>query len=529
MKTRTSIKSNGFISKFQTRLGLNKSGIKCFVSSIRKNVFSGIIKNQLEEKEKSSLPHKEPMVLYSKDQRRIKKLELSIKYGFDSIVSVYANFFRVGQKTQKDKAQQYLEGIFCAERGKRNIERMVEEVSGSEYESLQHFISNSPWDSEGLMLELPKNVSRKLKPYGKIGCTVDEKAHLKKGTKSGGVARQYAGNVGKIDNCQVAVYLSLTAGKYSSLTNFRLYLPQQWIDDPVRCQKAGIPKHKMVFKTKPQLGLEMIREHIDHGVQFDYVNGDGLYGNGFEFSKGLQSLGVSYVLDVHCDQQIYTQEPVIYIPMAEEGKAGRKPSLPKSDILPTTVERYAKSLPKSQFKEVRIRPTTKGWLTALIHVATVWVWDKESGDRHAIEQTLVIRKPLDKKDKTKFSLSNIPVNKQSVDEFAFMQAQRFWIERCFRDDSHDLGMSDYQVRSYKGFFNHMTLTCVALEWVLTERLENAGDIPLLSVNDIRILIAKEIRSSFDYDCDEKRGEQLEKRHRQRQYDINRSYKFNLPK
>jgi len=529
MKTKASIKSNAFVSKSQTRLGLNKSGIKCFVSSIRKNVFTGAIKNQLEEKPESSLLHKEPVVPYSKGQRRIKKLESSIKCGFEPIVSTYNTFFRTGQKTQQDKAQQYLEGIFCAERGKRNIERMVEEVSGSEYESLQHFISNSPWDSEGLMLELAKNVSRKLQPCGKIGCTVDEKAHLKKGTKSGGVARQYAGTSGKVDNCQVAVYLSLTAGKYSSLTNFRLFLPQQWIDDPKRCQKAGIPKHKMVFKTKPQLALDMIREHIDHGVQFDYVNGDGLYGNGFEFSKGLASLGVKYILETHCDQLIFTQEPRIAIPDAEPGKRGRQPSLPKSDSRGITIEEYAKSLRKSDFKEVRIRPTTKGWLTAWIYATTVWVWDKKSGDGHAIEQTLVIRNPLDKKDKTKYSLSNIPVDEQSVEEFAFMQAQRFWIERCFRDNSHDLGMSDYQVRTYKGFFNHMTLTCVALEWVLTERLENAGDIPLLSVNDIRILIAKEIRSRFDYNCNEKRGEQLEKRHRQRQNDINRYYELNLPK
>jgi SRSO17 transposase len=529
MKTKASIKSKAFISKFQTRLDLNKSGIKCFVSAIRKNVFPGAIKNQIEEKQKNSLLHEDPVVRCSKGQWRIKKLEFSIKCGFESIVSTYNNFFRAGQKTQQDKAQQYLEGIFCAERGKRNIERMVEEVSGSEYESLQHFISNSPWDSEGLMLELAKNVSRKLQPCGKIGCTVDEKAHLKKGTKSVGVARQYAGTSGKVDNCQVAVYLSLTAGKYSSLTNFRLFLPQQWIDDPIRCQKAGIPEHKMVFKTKPQLALDMIREHIHHGVQFDYINGDGLYGNGFEFSKGLASLGVNYILETHYDQLIFTQEPRIAVPDAEPGKRGRQPSLPKSDSRGITIEEYAKSLRKSDFKEVRIRPTTKGWLTARIHVTTVWVWDKKSGDRHAIEQTLVIRSPLDNKDKTKYSLSNIPVDKQSVEEFAFMQAQRFWIERCFRDNSHDLGMSDYQVRTYKGFFNHMTLTCVALEWVLTERLENSGDIPLLSVNDIRILIAKEIRSRVDYNCIEKRGEQLEKRHRQRQKDINRYYELNLPK
>jgi hypothetical protein len=105
----------------------------------------------------------------------------------------------------------------------------------------------------------------------------------------------------------------------------------------------------------------------------------------------------------------------------------------------------------------------------------------------------------------------------------------FGLNDAFGTTVNDLGMSDYLVRTYKGFFNHMTLTCVALEWVLTERLENAVDIPLLSVNDIRILIAKEIKSRFDYDCDENRGNQLEKRHRQRQKDINQYYEPNLPK
>jgi len=527
MKTRTSIKSKTFISKLQTRLTLNKPDVKHFISDIYSKRLTKTKSNELEQKPKILVEH--PSVFESIEPSRNQKLKGSIKYGFETTLSPYYIFFNVGQKTQKDKAQQYLEGIFCAERGKRNIERMVEEVSGSEYESLQHFISNSPWDSDGLMQELSKNISTKLQPYGKIGCTVDEKAHLKKGTKSVGVARQYAGTSGKVDNCQVAVYLSLTADKYSSLTNFRLFLPKKWIDDPERCKKAGIPKHKMVFKTKPQLGLEMIREHIDNNVPFDYVNGDGLYGNGFEFSKGLATLGVNYVLETHCDQLIFTQEPRIEVPVADPGKGGRHPSLPKSDCPGITVEKYGKSLRKSDFKEVKIRRTTKGWLTAWIHVATVWVWDKKAGDRQAIKQTIVIRKPIDKNDKTKYSLSNIPEQAQSIEEFAFMQAQRFWIERCFRDDSHDLGMSDYQVRSYKGFSNHMALTCVAMEYILAQRLENVQDVPLLSANDIRLLIARELRSRDDYSCEDKRFEQLEKRHLQRQRDINRYYEFNLPK
>jgi len=525
MKSRTSIKSTKFISSFQSRLGLNKSGVKSFVSTIRKNNLPSAKDEQLEQKD-SKWPE---APLDSNKQVGNKKLACSLICDFEKAVSTYNSFFRVGQKSQQNNAQQYLQGIFCAERGKRNIERMVEEVSGSEYESLQHFISNSAWDSKGLMVELAKNVFRKLQPVGKIGCTVDEKAHLKKGKKSVGVARQYAGTSGKVDNCQVAVYLSLTAGKYSALTNFRLFLPRQWIDNPVRCQMAGIPKSDRAFKTKPQLALDMIREHIENDVQFDYVNGDGLYGNGFEFSKGLAALGVKYILETHCDQLIFTEEPRIAVPDAETGKRGRQPSLPKTDSIEITVEKYATSLHKRDFKEVRIRRTTKGWLTAWIHVATIWVWDKKAGDQKAIKQTLVIRKPIDKKDKIKYSLSNIAQKDQSIEEFAFMQAQRFWIERCFRDDSHDLGMSDYQVRLYKGFFNHMALTCVAMEYILNERLENVQALPLLSTNDIRLLIAKEIRSRDDYACDDKRFEQLEKRHYQRQRDIDLHYKFNVPK
>lgn len=525
MIAKTSIKSNTIfhaIHKFN-----NYGRIRYHISCGRKyHLFK--ISNVEQRIARYEKPLKPPVCLSGAAEEQ-KKLVSSVTCGFNSIIGDYHPFFRAGQKQQYQKAQHYLQGIFCAERGKRNIERMVEEVSGSEYESLQHFISNSPWDSEGLMQQLARNISKKLQPTGKIGCTVDEKAHLKKGTKSVGVARQYAGTSGKVDNCQVGVYLSLTAGKYSSLTNSRLFLPQKWIDDPKRCEKAGIPNHKMVFKTKPQLALDMIAEHLDCGVKFDYVNGDGLYGNGFEFSKGLMAKGVNYVLETHCDQTIFIEKPFISVPVNNPGKRGRPHCLPIADQRGLRVEEYARRLHKKDFTEVRIRRTTKGWLTALVHVVSVWVWDKKAADLNPIQQTLVIRKPSVKADKIKYSLSNIPKEDQSIEEFAFMQAQRFWIERCFRDDSHDLGMSDYQVRTFRGFNNHMALTCVAMEYILTERLKNAQDVPLLSTNDIRLLIAREIRAEEDYICDNHRFEQLQKRHRQRQKDIDRHYELNLPK
>lgn len=426
---------------------------------------------------------------------------------------------------------QYLSGLFCAERGKRNMERMVEEVKGSEYESLQHFISDSPWDSSGMMRQLSRTVSKELEPYGIIGCTVDEKSHLKKGDKSVGVARQYAGTIGKVENCQVGVYLSLCAGKYAILTNHRLYLPEEWTINKERCKKAGVPEDRMVFKTKPQLALEMIKEHLDCGAQFDYVNGDGLYGNGYEFSKGLSELGLQYVLDVHSNQRIYLQEPMISVPSKEEGKRGRMPVRPKTDISGITVNEYYKQLKPSDYSEVDIRKTTKGWLKAKIHIAEVWVWDENNGDKKAIKQTLVIRESISKKDNTKYSLSNIAKEAQSKQMFAFMQAQRFWIERCFRDDSHDLGMSDYQVRTYRGWNNHMSLTCVAMQYVFRQRIRNSESFPLLSYNDVRILIAEKLKNENRNFSE--RMKQMLIRHKQRKKDIDRHYKkesfFDLPK
>ena len=441
----------------------------------------------------------------------------------------YDPYFQVGRKTQKDKAHQYVKGLFCAERGKRNMERMVEEVNGSDYESLQHFISDSPWDTDGLMQHLAHSVRQDLQPLGLIGCTVDEKAHVKKGKKSVGVARQYAGNLGKVENCQVSVHLSLCADRYANLVNHRLYLPREWIDDVERCRKAGVPEDRMVFKTKPGLGLEMVGELITNGVHFDYVNGDGLYGNGYTFSKGLDSLGVRYVLDVHSNQRVFLQKPVIEVPTSEPGKRGRKPIRLKPDVSGITVSEYTSSLQKSDYTEVHIRPTTKGWLTAHIHVVRVWVWDEKAGDTEAIEQTLVIRKPLRKKDRIKYSLSNIGVDHQSIETFAFMQAQRFWIEKCFKDDSHDLGMSDYQVRSYKGFCNHMALTCVAMHFVLRQRLAGVKKYPLLSYNDVRVLFAAEIMEKYDNNMFDNRIKQMKKRHLQRVRDIMRYYKSDLPK
>ena len=409
-----------------------------------------------------------------------------------------------------------------AERGKRNIERMTEEVKDSNYESLQHVISNSRWNTEGLTCQIARETGSLMSGKGLVGLTIDEKAHLKKGTKSAGVSRQYAGVVGKVDNCQVGVYASLCVDKYATVVDHRLYLPEIWSNDKQRCKKAGIPLEKTEFKTKLQLAHEMIKEIIDWDVAFDFINGDGLYGHGCELMKAIEALNKKYVLDIHKNYTIYTEKPEIRIPEKQAGSRGRKPSKLRPNVKGIQVDEYKKSLSNSNFKKVRIRKTTKGWLEALIHVAQVWVWDEESQDTEPIKQTLIIRKPIHKKDKMKYSLSNIPIQEQTVEVFAFMQAQRFWIEKCFRDNSHDLGMSDYQVRTYRGWNNHMALTSLAMLFVTQQRINQKEYAPLLSYNDVRQLLVEKLANNGKNI--ELKIEQTIKRQLQRQRDIMRYYK-----
>ena len=441
----------------------------------------------------------------------------------------YESKFRVYRKTVKEHAYQFVKGLFVAERGKRNIERMTEKVKDSDYESLQHTISNSTWDTKGLTQQAAVNAAKVLRHLGLVGLTIDEKAHLKKGKKSAGVARQYAGVIGKVENCQVGVYASLNADKYSTIINHRLYLPKEWTQDKQRCAEAGIREEEIAFKTKPQLACEMVEELIAWGISFDYINGDGLYGHGYELAKCIERLGKKYVLDIHSNETLYLSEPIIGIPEKAPGSKGRDPKRLKPDTAGISAEKYLATLRRKDFKKVRIRKSTKGWIEAYIHVKEVWVWDEACGDEKAMKQTLIIRKPIHKKGRLKFSLSNIGVGEQNVEMFAFMQGQRYWIEKSFRDDSHDLGMSDYQVRTFKGWNNHMALTSLAMLFVMEQRIKHKEAAPLLSYNDVRELIAEKIINNGKNS--EMIIENVVKRQGQREKDILRYYQneFNIPK
>jgi SRSO17 transposase len=442
----------------------------------------------------------------------------------------YCPFFKVYQHDVSPQALSYLNGLLRCERGKANIERIEEIMQEFEYHHYQHFLSNSPWDHTAVIAQVRRDSDavmgkERVKHQLPTGLIVDESAHPKRGDKSVGVARQYAGEIGKVDNCQVGVYASLVTGNCSCLVDERLYLPKEWIEDKERCELAAVPESERIFKTKPQLALEIIDQSLREGIHFDWVGGDGLYGHTYELAKGLEDRKLLFVLDIHKDQHVYLTHPDIILPEKSPGR-GRIPTRLKASLQPVRVDQYVANLGKHDWQKVTIRKACKGYLRAWIHIATVWVWDGE--ERCARQRSLIVRQDIHKKNKKgkiKYSLSNGSKAVYSTQQFAYFQAQRYWVERDFQSGKSELGMSDYQIRKWRGWHHHHAIVLMAMLFNLKERIKHEVNYPLMSVRDARILVSTLIAQTMLSDEPQMAKELrlMQLRHRKRQFDIDRHY------
>lgn len=303
----------------------------------------------------------------------------------------YENLFRSKTHTYSDKATQYLRGLFQSE--KRNIEKMCEKVEDSNMQNLRHFISNSPWDSGAVMRRVASDTDKLFKENEeKTGLLIDESGIKKQGKKSVGVARQYLGSLGKVDNGQVGVFASLVQGDKVGIIDTRSYLPDEWTDDKKRCRNAGIPEDKIVFKTKCELGLDMILCARRQGIGFEWVGGDGLYGHDSKLRYGPDDAGEFYLPDIHCDQKVYLRDPDPYIPEKKPGK-GRPPCRYQSDIKGITAELLVKESDESEWKEYCFRTGTKGKKRRKVIVTEVLTWNGE--DSKARKEKLIVSKNPD--------------------------------------------------------------------------------------------------------------------------------------
>lgn len=380
------------------------------------------------------------------------------------------------------QSEQYARGLIQA--GRRNMERMVEAVPDAVWHEQQHFTTYSPWDASALMSRVARDANRLIGGQDDSFLLGDESGFSKKGDKSVGVARQWNGRLGKIDNCQVGVFTALARRDRVTLIDTRLFLPEEWTNDKERCRRAGVPEDRLQHRTKPQLLLEMVKKHRAEGLQFAWVSVDALYGNDPAFLRGLDDEGEIFLADVQCKQRIYLDDPKPYRPR-RESKQGRKPTRLKARRKSIRVDRWVAKQPASAWQTITLRQTTKGELTVQVLHRLVWLWDGK--EERARQWHLIVCEKTAEMPQRKYSLSNAP-HDRPLKRLAYMQSQRYWVERALQDAKSQAGLAEYQVRQWNGWHHHMAMCMLVQLFLMENKIKHANQCPLLSCADVRRLL-----------------------------------------
>lgn len=426
----------------------------------------------------------------------------------------------IGQgRNSVEHARHYITGLMGTQRSK-NIETIENDVAGSDYQGMEQFISSSPWDHRALLDDVARDADEAIGDDEETGLFLDETSFLKKGKSSVGVQRQWSGRIGKVENCQVGVFACLGRGDEFALTDFQLYLPESWAQDPDRCRKAGIPEDQRIYQPKWRQALDLVKRARANKVRFGWVGADALYGNNHEFLNALEDAGENFMADIHSNHKVWLECPALSYTSKAKAKPGcqserfkLKPDVDESRQ--QRVDKICQEHFESDCVEVSFRQGSKGKLTGRFCAKVVWIWDCKGNSRPR-ERTLLIRE--DESGDLKYSLTNLPAG-TSLARMAYIQNQRYWIEHSFHEAKNELGMAQYQVRVWKGWHHHMALICLATVFMAKEKQTSKSTKPLLSCRDIVELLDHYLPRRHRQE--EELHAQIEKRHAARQRDIDR--------
>ena len=394
------------------------------------------------------------------------------------------------------------------------MESMEEVMPDTNEQALHYLINDADWDHQDVMDDIARDASRLIGGTPQSCLLIDETYFGKKGSHSAGVARQWNGRLGKTDNCQVGVFSALCRNTYCVPIDCDLYLPQSWIDDTKRLDKAKVPVDKRVFKTKTQLAVEQVDRALSNGVQFSWVAVDGGYGQCPYFHEKMREFGIIYVADVHKNQAVYLEQTR---PQAR----GRKGRL-KVEAESVRLDRWLEQSEDIPWEIVSVRDGVKGPIRVRCKRFEAFIWNEPDQSPHVHHVTVLITQMPDGSD-TKFAITNADASTPTW-QLAYYQRQRFWVEQSFRDGKGEVGLHEYQVRSWHGWHRHMTLCFVALLYMLELKLTTQDDLPLLSAHDARDILAAEFLGiCVGVKPHDDLARILEARHRRRHADICNSY------
>jgi SRSO17 transposase len=337
-------------------------------------------------------------------------------------------------------------------------------------QSLHHLVAKARWNDEAVLGEVRNQVLPAMQKHGAVvAWIVDDTGFPKKGRHSVGVTRQYCGQVGKQENCRIAVSLSVSTWESSLPIAYRLYLPKDWAEDAGRREKAEVPE-EVEFRTKPAIALDEIRAAVAAKVPRGVVLADAAYGINTGFRDELTQLKLQYVVGVQSSVTVWEpgKQP---LPAKSRTRTGRPPRLLQrsADHQPVSVKQLAISLPSGAFREISWREGTERKLRS--RFATVRVRpahrDYEKAEPHD-EEWLLIEWPRGEAEPIKYWISTLPSN-TALKSLIRMAKHRWIIERDYQELKQELGLGHFEGRNWLGFHHHATLCIAAYGFLVAER------------------------------------------------------------
>jgi SRSO17 transposase len=357
-------------------------------------------------------------------------------------------FYRV---EQHDLARVVLQGKLSTLQ--RKTSEPIAAQAGRPRKPVQHFVGAGAWDDEAVMAELRRHVAQEQADPDAV-LVLDPSAFPKSGADSCGVARQWCGRLGKVENCQVGVFLAYVGARGQTLVDRRLYLPKEWAADRDRRAQAHVPE-AVRFQESWRIGLALL-DRAAPQLPFGWVAGDDEFGRCSAFRAALRLRRLRYVLDVPCDTLIRD--------LGEAPAPGRRRPPWRR------VDEWAQALPPARWRKVRLADGAKG--PRAVRVAEAWVQTRDEDGRAGPRERLVVIRTIDREPRTWYTLSNARAE-VPLATVAEAHGRRHGAEELYRAGKGEVGLGHYEVRSWVGWHHHMTLSLLAL-WFLELHKERLG-------------------------------------------------------
>lgn len=335
---------------------------------------------------------------------------------------------RFGRTEIRRRAPLYIQGLI-AQVDRKNGWQLAEYLGDETPKNLQHFIARSQWNADDVRDDLQRYVVEHLGHDDGV-LVVDETGFLKKGIKSAGVARMYSGTAGRIENCQIGVFLAYATPNGHTLIDRELYLPKTWIDDRPRCRDAHIPDD-VEFATKLQLARRMVQRAMTAGVPAKWVAADEVYGSDYQFRRCCEQLGLGYVVAISSAAHLFLN--------------GRR----------MRVSEHLPQIPEKAWQRLSCGSGTKG---ERLYDWALITW--QSPEARAFRRGWLIRRSISDPTEVAYYFTHAP-GETTMERIVQIAGRRWTIEECFEQTKQLTGLNEYEVRSWIGWYRHITLSMFA--------------------------------------------------------------------